>query len=142
MARDVGTPGIKVRPNGLQEKAGIPAEKTLEQIGLALRECGEFAADYGVQIRLEVHGGDTSYPPHIQPIAATLSHAGTPIIAKLRQDQSSSISISLQAGLVWFTCGILSLATPGANCSRCSSSPDTRDSVSLRCRAVQSLSGS
>ncbi len=68
LARDVGASGIKVRPNGLQEKAGIPAEKTLEQIGLALRECGEFAADYGVQIRLEVHGGDTSYPPHIRTI--------------------------------------------------------------------------
>ena len=71
LARDVGAPGIKVRPNGLQEKAGIPAEKTLEQIGLALRECGEFAADYGVQIRLEVHGGDTSYPPHIRTILDT-----------------------------------------------------------------------
>ncbi len=71
LARDVGASGIKVRPNGLQEKAGIPAEKTLEQIGLALRECGEFAADYGVQIRLEVHGGDTSYPPHIRTILDT-----------------------------------------------------------------------
>lgn len=68
LARDVGASGIKVRPNGLQEKAGIPAEKTLEQIGLALRECGEFAADYGIQIRLEVHGGDTSHPPHIRTI--------------------------------------------------------------------------
>jgi len=71
LARDVGASGIKVRPNGLQEKAGIPAEKTLEQIGLALRECGKFAADYGVQIRLEVHGGDTSYPPHIRTILDT-----------------------------------------------------------------------
>lgn len=71
LARDVGASGIKVRPNGLQEKAGIPTEKTLEQIGLALRECGEFAADYGVQIRLEVHGGDTSYPPHIRTILDT-----------------------------------------------------------------------
>jgi len=75
LARDVGTPGIKVRPNGLQEKAGIPAEKTLEQIGLALRECGEFAADYGVQIRLEVHGGDTSYPPHIRTILDIADHS-------------------------------------------------------------------
>lgn len=74
LARDVGAPGIKVRPNGLQEKAGIPAEKTLEQIGLALRECGEFAANYGVQIRLEVHGGDTSYPPHIRTILDIADH--------------------------------------------------------------------
>ena len=45
LAHDVGAPGIKVRPNGLQEEAGIPKEKTLEQIGLSLRECGEFAKD-------------------------------------------------------------------------------------------------
>jgi len=74
LARDVGAPGIKVRPNGLQEQAGIPAEKTLEQIGLALRECGEFAKDYGVQIRLEVHGRDTSHPPHIRTILDTADH--------------------------------------------------------------------
>lgn len=74
LARDVGAPGIKVRPNGLQEKAGIPVEKTLEQIGLALRECGEFAADYGVQIRLEVHGGGTSHPPHIRTILDIADH--------------------------------------------------------------------
>lgn len=74
LAKDVGAPGIKVRPNGLQEKAGIPVEKTLEQIGLALRECGEFAAGYGVQIRLEVHGGGTSYPPHIRTILDVADH--------------------------------------------------------------------
>jgi sugar phosphate isomerase/epimerase len=74
LARDVGAPGIKVRPNGLQEKAGIPVEKTLEQIGLALRECGEFAKDYGVQIRLEVHGGGTSYVPHIRTILDIADH--------------------------------------------------------------------
>jgi len=74
LAKDVGASGIKVRPNGLQEKAGIPVEKTLEQIGLALRECGEFAADYGVQIRLEVHGGGTSHPPHIRTILDIADH--------------------------------------------------------------------
>ena len=41
LAADVGAPGVKVRPNGLPEE--VPVEKTLEQIGLALRECGEFA---------------------------------------------------------------------------------------------------
>ena len=74
LARDVGAPGIKVRPNGLQEEAGIPVEKTLEQIGLALRECGEFAKDYGVQIRLEVHGRSTSYVPHIRTILDIADH--------------------------------------------------------------------
>lgn len=71
LAKAVGAPGIKVRPNGLQEKAGIPVEKTLHQIGMALRECGDYAADHGIQIRLEVHGRDTSYVPHIRTILDT-----------------------------------------------------------------------
>jgi sugar phosphate isomerase/epimerase len=56
LARDVGAQGVKVRPNGDQERAGVPREQTLEQIGRALRECGQAAADNGVQIRLEMHG--------------------------------------------------------------------------------------
>ncbi len=56
LAHDVGAQGVKVRPNGHQEEMGVPREKTLEQIGIALRECGTFARDYGVEIRLEMHG--------------------------------------------------------------------------------------
>lgn len=56
LARDVGAGGVKVRPNGHQEAAGVPRERTLEQIGRALRECGQAAADNGVEIRLEMHG--------------------------------------------------------------------------------------
>jgi sugar phosphate isomerase/epimerase len=56
LARDVGAGGVKVRPNGHQEAAGVPRERTLEQIGRALRECGQAAADNGVAIRLEMHG--------------------------------------------------------------------------------------
>ncbi|HIE27011.1 TPA: sugar phosphate isomerase/epimerase [Candidatus Poribacteria bacterium] len=74
LAHDVGASGIKVRPNGLQEEAGIPKGKTLEQIGLALRECGEFAKDYGVEIRLEVHGRKTSEVPNIRAIMDVANH--------------------------------------------------------------------
>jgi sugar phosphate isomerase/epimerase len=56
LARDVGAGGVKVRPNGHQEAAGVPRSATLEQIGRALRECGQAAADLGVTIRLEMHG--------------------------------------------------------------------------------------
>lgn len=66
LAYDVGAPGVKVRPNGLPQN--VPVEKTLEQIGLALRECGKFAQDYGIEIRLEVHGGGTSHVPYIRQI--------------------------------------------------------------------------
>lgn len=66
LAHDVGAPGVKVRPNGLPQN--VPVEKTLEQIGLALKECGKFAQDYGIEIRLEVHGGGTSHIPYIRQI--------------------------------------------------------------------------
>jgi sugar phosphate isomerase/epimerase len=74
LAHDVGAPGVKVRPNGVQEQAGIPIPQTLEQIGLALRECAAFAQDYGVQIRLEVHGHVTSHVPHIKTIMEVADH--------------------------------------------------------------------
>lgn len=64
LAKDVGAPGIKVRPNALPEE--ISKEKTIEQIGLSLKEVAEFASEYGVKIRLEVHGKDTWHPPYIK----------------------------------------------------------------------------
>ena len=68
LAHDVGAPGIKVRPNGLETKYEVPVEKTLEQIGVSLHECGEFAKDYGVQIRVEVHGSGTNRLDRMQRI--------------------------------------------------------------------------
>ena len=72
LAQDVGATGVKVRPNGLPE--GVPVEKTLEQIGKSLREVGEFAADHGQQIRLEVHGKDTSLVPNIKAMLDIADH--------------------------------------------------------------------
>jgi sugar phosphate isomerase/epimerase len=72
LARDVGAPGVKVRPNGLPKE--VPKEKTLEQIGKSLRELGEFAAGHGVQIRLEVHGAETAQVPNIQTIMDVADH--------------------------------------------------------------------
>jgi sugar phosphate isomerase/epimerase len=66
LAKDLGSPSVKVRPNGLPK--GVPEEKTLEQIGKALAECGSFARDNGVKIQLEVHGQDTSRVPRIRKI--------------------------------------------------------------------------
>jgi sugar phosphate isomerase/epimerase len=74
LARDVGARGVKVRPNGLHEERGVPVQKTLEQIGRALRECGQFAADHGVEIWLEVHGRGTSHPPHVRTIMEAADH--------------------------------------------------------------------
>ncbi len=72
LAHDVGAPGVKVRPNAIPRE--VPAEKTLEQIGRSLRELGEFGDGYGVQIRLEVHGTETSLLPNIKTIIDAAGH--------------------------------------------------------------------
>lgn len=72
LAHDVGAHGVKVRPNGLPKE--VPIEKTLEQIGISLRECGKEADAQGVEIWLEVHGGGTSHPPHIRSILDHCKH--------------------------------------------------------------------
>jgi len=64
LAKDIGSPGVKVRPNGMPKE--VPEEKTLEQIGKALRECGVAAANEGVKIQLEVHGAESSRLPRIR----------------------------------------------------------------------------
>jgi sugar phosphate isomerase/epimerase len=66
LARDLGSPGVKVRPNGMPKD--VPEEKTLEQIGRSLAECGAFAQDNGVRIQLEVHGAETQRLPRIRKI--------------------------------------------------------------------------
>ena len=40
----------------------MPYEKTIEQIGRSLNELGKFAAEYGQEVRLEVHGGCSLLP--------------------------------------------------------------------------------
>jgi sugar phosphate isomerase/epimerase len=72
LAHDVGAPGVKVRPNGLPRE--VPREKTLEQIGRSLGELGAFGEGYGVQIRLEVHGPETSLVPNIKTIMDAAHH--------------------------------------------------------------------
>ena len=54
LSHDCGGTGVKVKPNDLPK--GVAREKTIEQIGTSLNALGRFGADYGQQIRLEVHG--------------------------------------------------------------------------------------
>ncbi len=72
LAADLGCPGIKVRPNGFPE--GVEHEKTLEQIGTALHEVSAFAADLGVEVRVEVHGRGTQDPPNMRKIMDYADH--------------------------------------------------------------------
>jgi sugar phosphate isomerase/epimerase len=71
LAKDLGSPSVKVRPNGLPKE--VPEDKTLETIGKALGECGVAAQNNGVKIQLEVHGAETSRLPRIRRI---LDHGG------------------------------------------------------------------
>ncbi len=72
LAADIGGKGVKVRPNDLPQ--GVPVERTLEQIGRSLAECGRAANDAGVEIWLEVHGRGTAHPPHCATIMRTANH--------------------------------------------------------------------
>lgn len=76
LSHDVGGSGVKVRPNDLPD--GVPHEKTIEQIGRALNEVGAFGANYGQQIRLEVHGKKTCPLPIM---AAIMQVADNPNVA-------------------------------------------------------------
>jgi len=71
LARDLGAQGVKVRPNGFPKD--VPQDKTLEQIGKALVPCAKSAADAGVEIFVEVHGGGTQKPSNMKAI---MEHCG------------------------------------------------------------------
>lgn len=60
LSHDVGGTGVKVKPDRFHPD--VPREKTIEQIGRSLNQLGEFAAGFGQQIRLEVHGQCAELP--------------------------------------------------------------------------------
>ena len=72
LAHDIGAPGVKVRPNGIPRGADL--DTTLKQIGRALHEVGEFAAGFGVAIRVEVHGAVTQELPSFARILRYADH--------------------------------------------------------------------
>lgn len=77
LAHDCGGGGIKIRPNGLPKD--VPAEKTIEQIGKAMRQVAEFGDGYGVQIRMEVHGPGTCDLAVVQKIMEIADHKNAAI---------------------------------------------------------------
>ncbi len=66
LSHDIGGSGVKVKPNALPKE--VPAEQTLAQIGKALAALGDYATGFGQEIRLEVHGKETSNLAHVQTI--------------------------------------------------------------------------
>lgn len=60
LSHDIGGSGVKVKPDTFHKD--VPREKTIEQIGKALNELGEYGSGFGQQIRLEVHGQCAELP--------------------------------------------------------------------------------
>ena len=77
LSKDIGGSGVKVKPN--QFRDGIAKEKTLEQIGKALNELGNYANNMGQKIRLEVHGEGTQELPNIKTILDYVKNDGTTV---------------------------------------------------------------
>jgi sugar phosphate isomerase/epimerase len=75
LSHDVGGTGVKVKPDTFHKD--VPREKTIEQIGRALNEVGEYGAGFGQQVRLEVHGQCGELPT----IKAILDVADDPNVA-------------------------------------------------------------
>ncbi|WP_020470349.1 sugar phosphate isomerase/epimerase family protein [Zavarzinella formosa] len=72
LVAEIGGKGVKVRPNGLPK--GVPVEKTLAQIGKALKECGTAAESAGIEICVEVHGPGTQEPANAKTIMEETAH--------------------------------------------------------------------
>ncbi|MDH5380974.1 MAG: sugar phosphate isomerase/epimerase [Cyclobacteriaceae bacterium] len=72
LSHDLGGTGVKVKPNQFHKE--VEKEKTIEQIGKALRELAIYGEDYGQIIRLEVHGNETQELPNIKAIMDVADH--------------------------------------------------------------------
>lgn len=72
LSHDIGGTGVKVKPNGFPK--GVSQEKTIEQIGKSFNEVAKFAADYGQEIRVEVHGRGTQELHHMKAIMDVADH--------------------------------------------------------------------
>ena len=77
LSADVGGSGVKVKPNALHKE--VPTEKTLAQIGESLSELARYGADFGQQLRLEVHGEATQELPAIKTILESAPHPNATI---------------------------------------------------------------
>jgi len=72
LAHDTNATGVKVRPNGFAR--GVPKETTIANIAAGLREVGDFGYVHGVEIWLEVHGGETQVPTVAAEIMRSTNH--------------------------------------------------------------------
>ena len=105
LCHDVGGSGVKVRPNGLPK--GVPEQKTLEQIGKSLNEVAKFGAEYGVAIRLEVHGRQTAELPRIRKIMDVANHKNTVLCWNCNPNDMNGKGLEYNFNLVKERIGII-----------------------------------
>jgi sugar phosphate isomerase/epimerase len=72
LVKDLGGKGVKVRPNGVGKGMTVP--QACEQIGTALKPCGQAAADLGLEVWVECHGGTTQLPKNMRAIMDACGH--------------------------------------------------------------------
>lgn len=98
LSNDIGGTGVKVRPNGFAK--GADRDKTIEQIGVSLRECGKFAQGFNQQIRLEVHGSGTSDLGVIKQIMTIADHPSVVVCWNSNAGETINGSIAQNFNLV------------------------------------------
>jgi len=98
LAHDIGAIGVKVRPNGIPKE--VPEEKTILQIGAALRECGDFAKGAGIEIWVEVHGRDSSQPARMAKMMQAANHPQVAICWNSNQEDVTNGSIKQSFALL------------------------------------------
>ncbi len=97
LSHDVGGSGVKVKPDRFHE--GIPREKTIEQIGNALRTLGVYANGLGQEVRLEVHG-QCSPLPVIRQIVDVANHPNVRVCWNSNAEDLSGKGLHHNFGLV------------------------------------------
>ncbi len=98
LAHDIGASGVKVRPNGIPKE--VPEEKTIAQIGAALRECGEFAKGANVEVWVEVHGRDSSKPERMARMMQAANHSHVGICWNSNQEDVTNGSVKQSFALL------------------------------------------
>jgi len=97
LSYDVGSSGVKVKPDRFHEN--VPHQKTIEQIGKSLNIVGNFAADYGQQVRLEVHN-QCAQLPIIKSIMDIADHPNVAICWNCNQEDLSGRGLEYNFNLV------------------------------------------
>jgi len=94
---DLGTSGLRVRPNNFPKEGNIPQEKTLEQIADSLRTLAPIAQSLNVEIRVEAHGSVGTLP-NMETIAKNVNHPMVTVLlnSDLRDTEGDGLLANLK----------------------------------------------